>query len=295
MKPSILFILIFTTISITYSQFDKFVFQLGIGGVDPYENLKGTYYRIVYDRGIPLIAPDTNLYSTHYGAKPGLYFYGKAKVNFDKYNIFRAMIDLSYSTFNTFEPSRSGNIERVVHIDTTTYITPVSTTFNYTFNVFSIGLGFEVAPIAFTNVISPFIGGNISFNAFNSRLSRTENYTDSISFNINDYRIGFNIDLGIEAKFSKMVGAVIGYKYDFGNVWLKNNNSGIADAYDWGSSNAKLNDEGGPYFSSIQSPLISSDLYLLNGKQKKINWGTFYLGINIYFDTHTKTKPPNKK
>ena len=168
------------------------------------------------------------------------------------------------------------------------------TTFNYTFNSFSIAFGLEIAPFAFTNVFSPFFGANMSFNSFSSKLSRTGNGIDTISFSNSGFRIGFNFDAGIEAKFSKNIGMVLGVKYDLGNVLLKNTYSGITDAYDWGSSNASLNDEEGQYFTSIQNPLLSSDLYLVNAKKKLINWGTIYIGVNIYFDTHKTTKKKSK-
>jgi hypothetical protein len=297
MKIKIYFLVLFIILtSGLYSQFDKPVLQLGIGLVEPFDDLKGTYYRNVDTLGLPLMGPNTDLYSNNYGAKTGLYFFGKGKINFDKYNIFRAVGSISFSTFNTFESSKNGNIARVVHIDTNTYIYPVGTTFNYTFNAFSISLGLEVAPSAFTNIFSPFFGANIVFNSFSSKLSRTGNGIDTITFSNSGFRIGFNFDAGIEAKFTKNIGMVLGVKYDLGNVLLKNTYSGIADAYDWGSTNASLNDDEGQYFTSIQNPLLSSDLYLVNAKKKSINWGTIYLGINIYFDTHktTKKKTGNK-
>jgi len=88
---------------------------------------------------------------------------------------------------------------------------------------------------------------------------------------------------------------VLGIKYDLGNVLLKNTYNGINDAYDWGTTNASLNDDEGQYFTSIQSPLISSDLYLVKAKKKNINWGTIYLGVNIYFDTHKTTKKKTER
>ncbi len=292
MRTKLFYFLFFSLLfsSSLFSQFDKPVLQIGIGLVEPFGDLKGTYYRNVYDNntGFPLIAPDSGLFSSHYGAKTGLYFYGKGKINFDKYNIFRAVGSISFSTFNTFEPVKNGNLERIVHIDTNTYVYPVPTTFNYSFNNFSFGLGLEIAPLAFTNVFSPYFGANMSFNTFSSKLSRTGNGIDTISFSSTGFRIGFNFDAGIEAKFTKNIGMVLGIKYDLGNVLLKNTASGITDAYDWGSSNASLNDEEGQYFTSIQNPKLSSDLYLVNAKKKNIDWGTIYLGVNIYFDTSKK-------
>jgi hypothetical protein len=290
---SIILFLIFS--NCLFAQFNKPILQLGIGIAEPFDDMKGTYYRNVTLNGIPLIAPDINLFSNNYGAKTGLYFFGKGKINFDKYNIFRAVGSISFNTFNAFESSKNGNTERIVHIDTNVYVVPVSTTFNYYFNTFSFALGLELAPFAFTNVFSPFFGANMSFNAFSSKLSRTGNGIDTISFSTSGFRIGFNFDAGIEAKLSKNIGMVLGIKYDLGNVLLKNTSGGIAEAYDWGKTNASMNDEEGQYFTSIQSPLISSDLYLVNAKKKNINWGTIYLGVNIYFDTGKTAKKNSDK
>jgi len=291
MKHFRLFLLISIVTSISYSQFDKPVLQFGIGIVQPFDDLKGNYYRYDNSYNIPLLAPDTNLFSNNYGAKTGLYFYGKGKINFDKYNIFRAMASIGFNTFNTFEPSQSGDIG--VNVNGTIY--PSSATYNYTFNVFTVGIGLEIAPFAFTNVFSPYFGANMTFNAMNAKLSRTEGFNDSVTFNASAFRIGFNIDCGLEAKFSKIIGAVLGVKYDLGNLLLKNVSSGIADRYSWGNTNASLNDEQGTYFSGLQSPIDPPPYYgLVNSKRKVLDWGTIYLGINIYFPTNSN-KTPQKK
>jgi hypothetical protein len=299
MKFIKLFILFFIFTSVTYSQFDKPVLQFGLGLVEPFDDLKGTYYSTTYysvhnNVIIPLLAPDTGLFASNYGAKTGLYFYGKGKINFDKYNIFRAMASISFSTFNTFQPSQNGNIGVRAFNDST--ILPTSVSYNYTFNVFSIGIGLEVAPFAFTNVFSPFFGGTMTFNSMSAKLSRNEGFNDSVTFNASAFRIGFSLDAGIEAKFSKMFGMVLGIKYDLGNVLLKSTSSGIADRHQWGSTNASLNDDQGQYFSDLQSYLDPPSYYgLVNSKKKNINWGTIYLGVNIYFNTEKNKNTPPKK
>lgn len=294
MKKIIPFLFLILIGSVSYSQFNKPVLQVGFGLVEPFDDLKGTYYGTTYYNNIPLLAPDTGLFSSNYGGKTGLYFYGKGKINFDKYNILRAMASLSFSTFNVFEPTKSGNIGVRINNDST--IIPSTANYNYSLNVFSIGIGLEVAPFAFTNVFSPYFGGTMTFNSFSAKLSRTENFNDSVTFNASSFRIGFTLDAGIEAKFSKMFGMVLGVKYDLGNVLLKNTNSGIADRYAWGNTNASLNDEEGTYYSALQSPFDPASYYgLVKGKKKNINWGTIYLGVNIYFDTEKKTNQAPKK
>ena len=281
-----LFIILFTSIS--YSQFDKPVVQLGLGLAEPFDDLKGTYYGTTYDNGYALLAPDTGLYSSNYGAKTGVYFYGKGKINFDKYNIFRAMASISYTGFNTFEPTKSGFIE--VRTQSQTFLSNAN--YNYSFNAFSVGIGLEVAPTAFTNVFSPYFSGTMTFNALSTKLSRTENFNDSVTFNSSGFRIGFTLDAGIEAKFSKMFGMVLGIKYDLGNVLLKNTSTSVADRHQWGSTNASLNDDAGQFLSDLQSPVDPPWYYgIVNAKKKNINWGTIYLGVNIYFPTGVNKTP----
>jgi hypothetical protein len=136
----------------------------------------------------------------------------------------------------------------------------------------------------------------MTFNSLTAKLSRTENFNDSITFNAAAFRIGFTFDAGIEAKFSKMFGMVLGIKYDLGNVLLKNTASSISDRYQWGSTNASLNDDEGQFLSALQSPLDPPAYYgLVNSKKKNINWGTIYLGVNIYFASGSKSKTPPKK
>jgi len=296
MKTRLIFIAIALLISANvFAQFDKPVLQFGIGIAEPFDDLKGTYYRNVFVGSSYLLAADTHFMTNNYGAKTGLYFFGKGKINFDKYSITRASAFISFSTFNTFEQVKTGSIGVRVNINNQFDTILSSAAFNYTFNNFSFGFGLEVSPLSFTNVFSPYFGANMTFNTFNGRLSRTENRIDTTTISFTDFRIGFNFDAGLEAKFSKMFGMVLGVKFDLGNVLLKNTSSGIADRIEWGKSNASLNDDEGYFFSSIYSPVISSDNYLLNSKKKNINWGTIYLGLNIYFDTAKTTKKKSGK
>lgn len=279
----------------SFSQFDKPVLQVGLGIVEPFGDMKGTYYRNVQvgSGGYYLLAPDTNLITNNYGTKTGLYFFGKGKINFDKYNITRAVGSISYSTFNTFESPKNGSIGiRVLNINNQYDTVLSSAEFNYTFSNFSFGLGLEVSPLAFTNVFSPYFGASITFNTFNANLSRTENRVDTNRVSFTEFRIGANFDAGLEAKFNKMFGMVLGVKFDLGNLLLRNTSSGIADRLEWGKTNASMNDEEGFFYSSMYSPVVSSDVKAYNSKKKDINWGTLYLGINIYFDTE---KTPKKK
>ena len=276
-----------------YAQFDKPVLQLGIGIAEPFEDMKGTYYRNVQvgSGGYYLLAPDTNLITNNYGAKTGLYFYGKGKINFDKYNITRAVASVSFSTFNTFEPTKSGFIGvPVININNQLDTFLTSAEFNYSFNNFSFGLGLEVSPLAFTNVFSPYFGANITFNTFSAKISRTENRIDTNSISFTEFRIGANFDAGVEAKFSKKFGMVLGVKFDLGNLLLKNTSSGLADRIEWGKTNASLNDEEGYFFSSMYSPVITSVNRMYTSKKKNMNWGTFYIGVNIYFEKDKTTK-----
>ncbi|MEO8448005.1 MAG: opacity family porin, partial [bacterium] len=140
--------------------------------------------------------------------------------------------------------------------------------------------------------ISPYFGAMLSFNFMNAELSRTENRYDSVKFKFSDFRIGINFDGGIEAKLNPNLGVALGIKYDLGNLLLKNTNSGIADAAEWGRTNGSLNDAQGRFYSTLYGPVLTSVRRELATKEKKINWGTVYLGVNIYFD---KTKPKTQK
>jgi hypothetical protein len=278
----------------SYSQFDKPVLQIGIGISEPMSDMKGTYYNYSTYNSYPVISVNSDFMTNNMGAKTGFNIFGKGKINFDKYNILRGTAAIGFSTFNTFEPSKTGNILiRVRDINGNIILVPSSASFNYTLNNFNLGIGLEVAPIAFTNVISPYFGANITFNSFNGKLSRTENRIDSVTFSFSDFRIGASLDAGIEAKFSKVFGIALGVRFDLGNLLLKNTNSDIASRIEWGKTNGSMNDENGTFYSGIYSPIVNDDIYLVNSKKKNLNWGTIYLAANIYFDT--KSKPKGKQ
>lgn len=305
MKITKLFIFFLLLTAVSYSQFDKPVIQIGIGIVSPMSNtFKGTYYNQQTYAGFtqygPLMQVDSNFMTNNYGAKTGFTIGGKGKINFDKFSTVRGLLHASFSSFNTFEPSKSGNV--LVAVDTgsfpnigATYF-PSSASFNYSFNAVSFGLGLEISPLSFTNLISPYFGAGISFNAFNGKLSRTENRIDSVTISFSDFRIGVVFDAGIEVKVNKNFGLALGIKYDLGNLLLKNTNGGLADRIEWGKSNGSLNDDEGTFFSELYTPVVNGNARQVNSKQKDINWGTIYLAANIYLNTGTKTtKKPTKK
>ncbi len=286
----LLLVVIFSSVS--YSQFDKTILQFGIGIIEPFGTTsKGTYYTNETIRQGMMLTIDTNFMRNNYGLKTGLSFFGKAKFNFDKYAITRGVLYAGFNTFNSFEPSKSGNIGVVViNINNQQDTVPTSVNYSYSFSSFSFGIGFELAPTAFTSKVSPYFGANIAFNLFNGKLSRTENRVDSVSTSFSDFRIGVNFDAGIEFKINKQFGLAFGVKYDLGNLLLKNTNSGVADRLEWGKSNASLNDEEGRFYSTIYGPVLTSTAREVLSKKKEINWGTIYLAANIYLDKPKTTK-----
>lgn len=288
-------VLIFTAVS--YSQFDKTILQVGIGIIEPFGSTsKGTYYSNYNLGSYSVLGIDSNFMRNNYGLKTGLGFFGKAKFNFDKYAITRGVLFAAFNTFNTFEPSKSGNIGvEVININNQLDTVLTSVNYSYTFNTFSFGLGFELAPTSFTSKVSPYFGANIAFNLMNGRLSRTENRYDSVTTSFSDFRIGVNFDAGLEFKINKQFGLALGVKYDLGNLLLKNTNSGIADVIEWGKSNASLNDEEGVFYSTIYGPVLTSVRREVRSQKKDINWGTIYLAANIYLDKPKSTKTTKKK
>jgi len=296
LKKISIFVLIILTAPFASAQFDKPQFQLGFGVSEPYNDLRGTYYssEILGSFYVQTINPD--FMTNNYGGKTGLNFLGKAKINFDKYSIVRGVLGANFATFNTFESSQNGNIGVVVQningvLDT--LLTSISN--NYTFGNFGIGLGLEIAPTSFTNVVSPYFGGSLSFNFMNGDLSRTENGVDTVTLSFSDFRMGFTFDAGIEAKVNSSIGLALGVKYDLGNLLFQNTSSGISYAIEYGKSNASINDAEGRFFSSIYGPVISSVRKEVQGKKKEINWGTIYLGVNFNFNTPKTTKPKTQK
>jgi hypothetical protein len=233
--------------------------------------------------------------TNNYGAKTGLYFFGKGKINFDKYSILRGVVNLGFNTFNTFEPTKNGNVGvTVININNQVDTVLTSVNYNYTFNNFQFGLGLEIAPTSFTNIFSPYFSANMSFNTFNGKLTRTENRVDSVTVSFTEFRIGAGFDAGIEAKFSKVFGLSLGVRYDLGNLLLKNTSSGIADRIEWGKTNASMNDDEGYFYSSIYGPVLTSTAREVKSAKKNINWGTIYLAANIYFNIPKKKTTPKK-
>jgi hypothetical protein len=281
-----------------FSQFDQPVLQIGIGIVEPMGDMKGTYLNTSQIGFAQISVPDSNLFRNNYGAKTGFTIFGKGKINFDKYAITRGIVNASFSSFNSFETSKNGMIalRRFNPINNTYDTIGSSANFNYTFNNFSFGIGIEVAPLAFTKVVSPYFGASIAFNAFSSKLSFTETGYDTTSLSVSDFRIGVTFDAGIEAKISKMFGLALGVKFDLGNLLLKKTNNSVADRISWGKSNLGLNDDEGTVYSSIYNPVLTSDITSYNVKKKNINWGTIYLSLNWYFSTKAPVKKaPTKK
>lgn len=287
-------LLVLFAVSVSYSQFDKTIIQVGIGITEPFGSTsKGTYYSNYTLGNYSVLGIDSNFMRNNYGLKTGIGFFGKAKFNFDKYAITRGVLFAGFNTFNTFEPSKSGNIGvQVININNQIDTLLTSVNYTYSFNSFSFGLGFELAPISFTSKFSPYFNANLAFNMLNGRLSRTENRVDSVTTSFSDFRIGVNFDAGMEFKISKQFGIALGVKYDLGNLLLKNTNSGLGDAIEWGKSNGSLNDEEGTFYSTIYWPVLTSVRREVRSQKKDINWGTIYISANIYLE---KQKPTKKK
>jgi hypothetical protein len=299
-KGTVLLFLFFSTFISAFAQFDKPMIQIGIGLAEPMADAKGTYYTYVTlpSTGFQYIAVNPDLFTNNYGAKTGFSFFGNGKINFDKYAITRGVVGIAFNTFNTFEPTKNGNIGVLFrnpnngNIDTL----PLSANFNYSFTNFSFGLGVEIAPTSFTNKLSPYFGARVAFNSFTSKISWTSTGTDTTTFEASNFRIGLMFDAGIEFKFSKTIGMVLGANYNLGNLLLKNTNSGFGDYHGWGKTGASINDGGGQFWSGLYDPILTSVNSLYNSKQKNINWGSIYLGVNIYLNTgKTNPKSPNKK
>ena len=279
----------------SFSQFDKPSFQVGIGLTEPFDNFKGSNYLVngTY-QGYPTALVDSNLFKSTYAAKTGFNIFGAGKINFDKYNILRAVGFISYNSFNTFQSKQSGNQIILVNGNPT----PISLTYNYKFSAFCFGLGLEVAPTSFTNIITPYFGANISFNELTASLERVEgSNTDTNRFSASGFRIGINFNAGIEAKFTKNFGLSLGIKYDLGNLLLKNtSNYNIAERYEWGQTNAALNDDEGGFYSNLPNLLSDPNFKSYSSSKKNINWGTVYLALNYYLNIpKTTKKAPQKK
>lgn len=300
MKIKLLFIVLLLSFfaSVSNAQFDKPVFQLGVGIVNPDMQLRGSgedyltytnlyHYKFMsYDTTFVLpyqmALIDSNLMTTNYGAKTGFYINGTAKINVDKYETFRLVGSLSFSVFNAFQPTKTGYIG----VLTSSYIQQRPIDYDYSLSNFGIGLGLEVAPLAFTKVVSPFVGANLTFNFLNAKLSRTTGPSDSTSISFNDFRMGLNLNAGLEFRVNPQWGFVLGAKYDFGNLLFKNTDrNGLIE---WGRTNASFNDETGYITSNIYDPLGAPYRNDMKTTSKTINWATFYIGVNFYPDMKKK-------
>jgi hypothetical protein len=284
------------------AQFDKPVFQLGVGLVNPDKQLRGNdyisytnkyhYYSGLFNPPIDTVFTlpyemaliDSNLFTNNMGAKTGFYINGTAKINVDKYDVFRLVGSLSFSSFNSFQSTKSGYIGVI----TTNYIQQRPIEYDYSLNNFGLALGVEVAPLAFTKVVSPFVGANLTFNFLNAKLSRTTGPNDSTSMSLTDFRMGMNLNAGFEFRVNPQWGFVLGAKYDFGNLLFKNTDR--AGLMEWGRTNASFNDEQGYITSNLYDPLGSAYRTDVKTSEKTLNWATFYIGVNFYPQMKTTKK-----
>lgn len=297
MKKIILIVILalFAFTSKGFSQFDQPTFQLGVGLAIPLDQLKGDNYLQTYvSNGLQVTKVDSvDFIVNNYGAKTGFSVFGKAKINFDKFNIVRGVGSIGFNSFNTFQSSQSGNY--FLRVNGQSVALPAS--YNYNFNALSIGLGLEIAPTSFTGVVSPYFGGYLTFNNFTGEINRTENSYDTTRMSFSGFRIGANLDAGLEFKVDPQFGFALGFKYDFGNLLLKEKASGnLSERYDWGRTNGKLWDDGGLYYGNIQkSENNPNDVGTYNSNSKNLNWGTIYLAVNFYPNATKKTGSTKKK
>lgn len=288
----VLFLLVSICYSTAYSQLDKPSFQLSIGISEPQKDLRGDIYQDTWYNGTPITNISRDFITNNYGAKTGFSIFGLGKINFDKYDIFRGVLTLSYSNFNTFQGDKSTMaLAQYRDINNNLVYVPIPVTYSYNFNNFGIGLGVEIAPIAFTNVISPFIGANFNFNFLSAGVVRTMSKADSLKANFTSFRLGANLNAGLEFKVSKQLGFVAGWKYEFANLLLKSSDASLSGAVTFGRDNLSLNDNGGTYFSSIfQNIYDTTPTIIINSKQKDIQWWTAYIGVNYYLNLKSKRK-----
>ncbi len=108
MKLLKFFFLLLVLTSVSYSQFDKPMIQVGIGISEPFDQLKGSsYLSFGTYQNTQLTLIDSNLYKNHYGAQTGFTAFGSIKINFEKYNIVRGVGFVSFTSFNTFQSKKS--------------------------------------------------------------------------------------------------------------------------------------------------------------------------------------------
>ena len=293
LKTLILTILVFIATSSVYSQFDKPIFQVGIGISQPFDELKGgnLYYHGMYpNSNFPMTLIDSSFLRDHYGAKTGFNVFGSAKINFDKYNITRGLITISYNNFSTFEGDEVGTVPfRTLQGDLLQNVT-----YSYSFTNLTIGFGLEVAPLSFTNVVSPFFNTTFNINFLSASLTRTESVYDSIKADFGpEVRLGLGFNAGIEARVSKQIGVVLGVKYDMANLLLKQDARGFSERAIFGREGIPLNDEGGQYWTNL--PYYGGEYPgLANANQKKINFGTIYVALNFYPEMKKTTSKDSK-
>lgn len=278
-----------------FSQFDKPILQIGIGISEPFDELKGSSYLMNGNfNGFQVSLIDSNLYKEHYAGQTGFHAFGSIKINFDKYSIVRGVGFIAFNSFNSFQSRKNGNQVYVNPNNTNEYFLAPQE-FNYSFTTLSFGFGLEIAPTSFTKVFSPYFGANISFNSMNSSLERSPNSYDTVKFNAAGFRIGVDFNAGLEYKFSPMFGLALGVKYDLGNLLMRESSNGsTSDFYEWGRTNANLNDDEGTYRSSLPNYLSNNYPNSYAAKKKNINWGTIYLAANIYLNA-VKKKSTTKK
>lgn len=280
-----LFILLAVSNSKSFAQFDKPSFQVNVGISEPMDDLKGPDY-FTYTNfyngtnySYQLLLVDSSLIKDHYGAKTGFNFNGSAKINFDKYSIVRGVGFVSFNSFNSFQSQASGTT--LVRFFNGTY-QPISVKYNYGITTFSIGLGLEIAPTSFTNVISPFFGANVSANFINLNLERTfGGFADTNRVSASGTRFGVDFNGGIEYKVTPQWGIVLGARYDLANLLGKNTNQSLNDAIRFGSTNAGINDGKGTYYTNIYYA-ADEGMGTFQAREKKISWMTFYIGVNFY-------------
>ncbi|HEX2788015.1 MAG TPA: hypothetical protein VHP32_08925 [Ignavibacteria bacterium] len=294
----VLFALLLGSGSKSYAQFDKPSFQLSIGISEPLDQLKGGNYYYFTNKfdtmtfSQQLMFIDTNFMTHDYRAKTGININGAAKINFDKYSIVRGVAFASFNSFNTFQSSVTGNTLTTFSQGTSNVFVPASVTFNYSLSVFSLGVGLEIAPTSFTNLISPFFGANVSMNFINAELERTSgSRIDTPRVTANGTRFGANLTGGIEFKINPQFGIMLGAKYDMANLLGKGTNQSMNDPVIWGSSNASLNDENGPFYSNVYLPMNLAPRFTpYQAQDKKINWLSFFVGVNFYPSSLTGKK-----
>ena len=293
-------LILFVFTSVSFSQFDKPVIQIGIGLSEPFDQLKGssylsTGYYTANNINYPVTLIDSNLYKNTYAAQTGFHAFGSIKINFDKYDIVRGVGFLAFNGFNTFQPRKLGN-QIYVNPNNPNDFFSAPQEYNYSFTAFSFGFGLEIAPTSFTKVFSPYFGANLSFNSFSSSLERSPNSYDTVKFSASGFRIGVGFNAGLEYKINKVFGIALGVKYDLGNLLLKNSsNSSTSEFYEWGRGNAELNDEEGTFRSSLPNFLSNNFPQEYKASKKNINWGSMYIAVNIYLNTGKTTKKPGKK